>query len=100
MKTTNDYISIIKSHISDLTLRFNISSLYIYGSVARGEQTENSDIDIYVKMPAKMYLVIAAKQYLEEILGCNVDVVRDHPSLNSYLRQQIEHDGINVFGAA
>ena len=69
MKTTNDYISIIKSHISDLTLRFNISSLYIFGSVARGEQTENSDIDIYVKMPAKMYLVIAAKQYLEEILG-------------------------------
>lgn len=97
MKTTDEYISIIKSHISDLTSRFNISSLCIFGSVARGEQTENSDIDIYVKMPAKMFLVIAAKQYLEDLLNCNVDVVRDHPSMNTHLKQQIENDGIYVF---
>ena len=83
--------------MSELTSRFNISSLYIFGSVARGEQTENSDIDIYVKMPAKMFLVIAAKQYLEDLLSCNVDVVREHPSMNTYLKQQIENDGIYVF---
>lgn len=100
MKTTDEYISIIKSHASDLAARFNMSSLLIFGSVARGEQTEDSDIDVCVKMPAKMFLVIEAKQYLEELLGCNVDVVRDHPSLNTYLKQQIEHDGINVFGTA
>ncbi len=94
---TKEYISIIKSHISDLTSKFKISSLSIFGSVARGEHTENSDIDIYVKMPAKMFLVIAAKQYLEELLGCNVDVVRDHPSMNAYLKEQILKDGIVVF---
>lgn len=100
MKSTDEYISIIKSHTHDLISQFNISSLYIFGSVARGEHKDGSDIDIYVKMPAKMFLVIAAKQYLEDILGCNVDVVRDHPFLNIYLKQQIEHDGINVFGTA
>lgn len=97
MKQTTDYISLIKSHISDLTSKFNISSLSIFGSVARGEHREDSDIDIYVKMPAKMFLVIAAKQYLEELLGCNVDVVREHPSMNIYLKEQILKDGIIVF---
>ena len=97
MKEKDEYISLIKSHISDLTSQFDISSLSIFGSVARGENGENSDIDIYVKMPAKMFLVIAAKQYLEDLLGCNVDVVREHPAMNAYLKEQINKDGINVF---
>lgn len=100
MCTRTEYINLILSKAADLQQLFNITSLSIFGSVAREEQKEGSDVDIFVTMPPRIYLVIGAQQYLEELLGCKVDIVRDHPSLNPYLRQQIEQDGICIFSAA
>ena len=35
--------------------------------------------------------------YLEELLNCKVDVLRFHKNMDSYLTQQIEKDGIQIF---
>ena len=37
------------------------------------------------------------ENYLEKILGCHVDVVREHKNMNETLRKEIERDGIEVF---
>ena len=100
MFNTTEYISLIQSSATELNRLFGITSLSIFGSVARGEQTDGSDLDIFVAMPPRMYLVVGARQYLEELVGCKVDLVRDHPTLNAHLKQQIEEDGIHVFGTA
>lgn len=100
MKTALEYISILREHATELHEKFGITSLYLFGSVARNEHHEGSDVDLFVTMPPNFYDYILASQYLEELLGCEVDLIRDHKNLRAFFRNQIEQDGINVFTAA
>lgn len=100
MRTTEEYIKIITEHVEELRTRFGITSMRLFGSVARGEHHEGSDIDIFVTMPPKFFIYIEAIEYLEQLLGCRVDLIRDHKNLRPFFRNQIEQDGINIFTAA
>lgn len=62
MRTRNGYIQLIRSHAHELQSRYGISSMRLFGSVARDEHHEGSDIYIYVTMPPKFYNYIAAVQ--------------------------------------
>lgn len=46
MKTTQEYIQLLKEHKQARGMLYGISSIGIFGSVARGEQTEDSDVDV------------------------------------------------------
>lgn len=88
----------LKSCGDELRQQFGIRSLRLFGSVARDEQKENSDVDIFVETETpNPFLLVRMKKYLERILGCSVDVIRAHKNMNTFLKQQIEKDGILVF---
>ena len=97
MKSTQEYISILTEHAPILRERFGMTSMSLFGSVARGEQTDNSDVDVLVEMPAVFYNACAANDYLEDVLGCHVDMVRRHKNLTPFFIKQVERDGINIF---
>lgn len=97
MKSTQEYISTLKQHAPILHDRFGVTSMLLFGSVARGEQTENSDVDVLVDMPPTLRAVGGANNYLEDILGCHVDMIRNHRRLTPFFRKQIERDGITIF---
>ena len=69
----------------------------MFGSVARNEHKEDSDIDLFVTMPSKFFNYIAASQYLEEILGCGVDLISNHRNIRPFFKQQIKQDGVDIF---
>ena len=96
MRTLNEHIEIIRKSSDVLHSYFGITSLRIFGSVARNEQKEDSDVDICVDMKANLLLHVELKKFLEEQLGCPVDVIRIHKNMNEFLRRQIEKDGILV----
>lgn len=96
MKSINEYIEIIKKCSDVLRSYFGVTSLRIFGSVARNEQKEDSDIDVCVDMKPNLFLHVELKKFLEEQFGCPVDVVRIHKNMNDFLRRQIEKDGILV----
>ena len=98
MKTRSEYLELLKAHISDLQEQFGVRSFRIFGSVARNEHTEESDVDVCVEMEPDMYLLVGLKQFLEKLLGCSVDVVRMHRNMNKLLLKQIEKDSVYVFG--
>lgn len=100
MKSTTEYIELILAHADELRTKFGITSMRLFGSVARGEHHEGSDVDIFVTMPPKFFNHIEAAQYLEQLLGCHVDLISDHKNLRPFFREQIERDGINIFTAA
>jgi hypothetical protein len=100
MRTTEEYIELIAAHAEELRTKFGITSMRLFGSVARGEHHEGSDVDIYVTMPPKFFVFIEAAQYLEQLLGCHVDLISNHKNLRPFFKQQIEKDGINIFTAA
>ena len=97
MQTRSEYIKTIREHEAELQQQFGITSMMLFGSVARNEHHEGSDVDLFVTMPSKFFNYIAAAQYLEKILGCNVDLIQDHRHLRPFFRQQIERDAINIF---
>lgn len=96
MKTTKEYIDLISTHANELRSQFGISSLCVFGSVSRGEQTEGSDVDVCVEMEPRIYLLVRLKRFLENLLQCRVDVIHKHPHMNPYLLNDIERDGIYI----
>lgn len=69
----------------------------IFGSVARQEQTEKSDIDVYIEGNLHgMFAMGSIKVELEELLGTTVDLVRIREGINPMLLQKIRKEGIYV----
>ena len=66
----------LRSHISDLH-RLGVRSIALFGSVARGEAEQDSDVDLLVELepPYTFDRYIQAKFFLEDLLGCPVDLV-------------------------
>ena len=96
MRTAKDYIDLISDHEEELRSQFGIRSLRLFGSVSRGEQREDSDVDICVDMEPSLYLMVRLKRFLEQLLQWTVDIVRLHRHINPNLLEDIERDGIYV----
>ena len=93
-----DYIDLLQSYSSTLRNDYGIKSLRLFGSVARGEEHEGSDVDVFVETETpNPFVLMDAKDFLEQVFGRSVDIVRNHKKLNPRLRNRIERDGITVF---
>ncbi len=76
------------------------TSLFLFGSVARDDATEASDVDLFIDYDetSRFSLIdlIAIKQFLEDQMSMDVDIAtRD--SLNPMLRREIERSAVRVF---
>ena len=77
--------------------KYGIVRMGIFGSVARGEQTENSDVDICFEAPAPNLLTLARIKFeLETLLGSRVDLVRLRDRMDEYLKRNIEKEALYV----
>jgi uncharacterized protein len=88
----------LRRHEPDLK-RLGVEHLYLFGSTARGEARDDSDIDLffdYQKGKLGLFELMDVKAYTTEILGCSTDIMtRD--SLHNALRQDIEATAVRVF---
>ena len=97
MKSTKEYIELLRQFMQQKGAKYGISRMGIFGSVARGEQNENSDVDILFEGKANLLLHIRIKNELEELLVSPVDLVRMRNQLNgTSLKQSILNDVIFV----
>lgn len=77
MKSTTEYIALLRGYMQKNASCYGIVRMGIFGSVARNEQTEYSDVDIYIEGELHVFFVLLGiKCELEELLGCKVDIVR------------------------
>ena len=79
MKSTSEILALLKSYKTANALKYGFARLGIFGSVARNEQTEQSDVDFLVefKDSAVSLLTLAAlKNRMQELLNTDVDIVR------------------------
>ena len=96
--TKDECIALLKRSMNILKTKYGITSLSLFGSTARGEQKEGSDIDLFVDTETpNPFLLMDAKEFLEEATGSSVDIVRNHQNLNPRLRKRILKDGIFIF---
>ncbi len=95
MENLQYYISVIVQNSPQITRDFGIRTLRIFGSVSRGEQTEESDLDVCVETDTpNPFLLADLKAYLERLFKRPVDVVRFHRNMNGLMRKRIERDGV------
>ena len=97
MKTVTEYISLLRDYMQKNAGKYGISRMGIFGSVARNEQTETSDVDIYIEGQLHGFFALSGiKKELEELLGCTVDIVRLRDKMDALLREKILKEGIYV----
>lgn len=77
--------------------KYKIIRLGIFGSVARGVMSSDSDVDVVVELKEPdLFFLIGIKQDLEEQLHRPVDIVRYRQRMNTYLRQRIDQEAVYV----
>jgi predicted nucleotidyltransferase len=66
-----------RDEIADVARRHRASSIRLFGSAARDEDTERSDLDFLVEFEdgSSLFDLMHLRDDLEELLGCTVDVV-------------------------
>ena len=97
MKTKTEILQLLKRYKPTAQKKYGMTKIGIFGSVARGEQKEESDIDVCYEGEAPSFITLDMIQSeLEQLLGSKVDMVRVRENMNSLLRQRILRDGIYV----
>lgn len=79
--------------IIEICRQHDVSWLGVFGSVARGEATEESDVDLLVRFakPISLLAHIAVEDRLADALGRRVDLVTEE-ALSPYIRDQVMRD--------
>lgn len=93
----NEVIRRLQAHRDELTDRYGVKTLALFGSVARGDATEQSDIDLLVEFsrPVGLFGLFELQDHLEAVLECPVDLgTRD--GLKPRLRSKILAECIDV----
>jgi len=90
MRSREEIFAILQRLRDELSTRFSVSRIGIFGSVARGEQTETSDIDILVEFsrPIGFFTFVELEEYLSLRLGAPVDLVTPD-ALKPLIREQV-----------
>jgi predicted nucleotidyltransferase len=90
---SNQQVKIIKTVIN----RINPTLIGVFGSYARGEEKENSDLDLLIDFEQKVDLLelIGIEQELTELLGIKVDLITVR-SVHPALKPSIEKDLIRI----
>lgn len=93
MKTRTEVLEVLRSLKAELRERYHVESIALFGSYAREEQGEGSDIDVLVEFGsgADLFDFTGLSQYLEEKLGTGVDVVPE-AALRPEIRSQVTRD--------
>ncbi len=89
-------LTILSEHKQVLSAKYGITRLGIFGSTARNEATDASDVDIIVEMPPDLFQMVHAKEELERLLVAPVDLIRYQKHLNTLLKRRIDHEAIYV----
>lgn len=87
----------LQAHKARLSRDYGVTDLAVFGSVARDDAGATSDIDVLVQFdgPATSKRYFGVQFYLEDLLGCPVDLVTDK-ALRRELRPYVEREAIHV----
>ncbi len=90
-------LDLLSRNKNELQARFGVTSLALFGSTARGEARNASDVDILVSFdgPATSQRYFGVQFFLEDLLDCPVDLVTDK-ALRRELRPYIERERVDV----
>ena len=93
----NEVLKLLAQHKPELIRQFGITDLALFGSTVRDTARPESDVDVLVSFdgPATAKRYFGVQFYLEDLLGCPIDLVTDK-ALRPQLRPYVEASAIHV----
>jgi hypothetical protein len=92
MLTKENILSVLREQKQLLSQKFGVREIAVFGSFARGEETETSDIDFLVRLETPLGSYISTKEalrrYLKKTFGRNIDLANP-VSLKPHYKQRI-----------
>ena len=72
-----EYARVLRRHMPELRDRYGVASLGIFGSHVRGEERDDSDLDVLVEFgrPTGLFGFVGLQDELSDLLGIKVDLV-------------------------
>ena len=87
----------IKKKILPILKKYGVNRAGIFGSVVRGEDSEESDVDILVEIENRMSLLdfVGLKLELEEVIGRKVDL-GEYDAIKPIIKEQILKEEVSL----
>ncbi|HZT60572.1 MAG TPA: nucleotidyltransferase family protein [Pyrinomonadaceae bacterium] len=101
VRTKEDVFALLRQNGEQLR-RFGVGQISLFGSFARGEASDESDVDILVELEAggkSFDNFLALAEFLEELFGRKVDLLTPeslNPRFGHYILSEAEHATINA----
>ena len=89
-----EVFSKLVANLPEIRERFGIETIGIFGSVARGEDTPESDIDVmisFLPFRTNYHNLLGLNHFLMDLFGRNVDVVTIN-GISPYIKPYVESD--------
>ncbi len=93
----DEVLNILKKHKTEFVKNFGVTSIGIFGSLARGENKLDSDVDIVVRMNnPDLFYMVHIKEELETAYQTKVDIVHYREKMNTFLKRRIDREAVYV----
>ena len=90
----DDILAILREFKRDRADEYGILEIGVFGSVARDEAGEDSDVDICIKTRTpNPFALVHIKEELEQRVKRRVEIIRVREKMNPFLRERIEREG-------
>jgi predicted nucleotidyltransferase len=96
--TKRELIAKHRDAILALAAKHGATNVRIFGSVARGDENEASDVDVVVRrLPtAPAFAMVDLQMDLEELLGCKVDLITEQKDMRPHFLAEVKRDAVPV----
>ncbi len=95
--TRDDILAILHEFKRDYAEKYGIIEIGVFGSFARDEAGEASDVDICVKTKTpNPFTLVHIKEDIERRIQKHVDIIRVREKMNPFLKERIEKEGLYV----
>lgn len=97
METTQEILNRLRTYKEQFAEKYGIEQLGLFGSVARGEQDDKSDIDVIIKLQRpSMFTCCGIQEELRKLFRRKVDLITLHENMFRSFYQNLERDAIYV----
>jgi len=96
MLTREDILIILRDNKERFAEKYGVTKLGLFGSFARNEATEESDVDVCVEMPPFFFDFEAVREEFESSFQRHVSVVRLREELRELFKERLKRDTIYV----
>jgi hypothetical protein len=91
---------VLQGKLLQYLLPYHPARIGVFGSFARGDNNQDSDLDILIKFKDRISLLklVQIEQELSDMLGIPIDLVTENSLKNPRLKKSIERDLITIYG--